>query len=380
MSLPVLRLSGSPHEMGVTHGKVLKDRIAHNLKIYFDRFEREIHLDRAAVHEVAVRFAELAKKASPDYFAGMQGVAEGSGFDLLDVAAINARYEILYYQFGRMAMEQGLVEWDGPNDAPLDREPTPDGCTSFAALPDITANGHLLVGQNWDWIPEVRGAVLHTVEPDGLETLAYTESGIVGAKIGFNSEGVSLCINGMTTVDDDWARPVTPFHVRCYKILRSRTLEDAVNVLAGEGRACAGNFLIARTPDQVADVEAAPDKINILSCDDGCLTHANHFVDPKGLGVVEAPSERRVYSRRRQSRLRELLTTRVPLTVEKIQEALRDTRDDPFGICRHRDWNVGTQDHYTTVTGVVMDLTDKVLHLTDGPPDESSFQTVTMAA
>jgi isopenicillin-N N-acyltransferase-like protein len=358
--------------MGLTHGKLLKDRIAHNLSTYFDRFQREIHLGRSAVRDVAARFAELAKATEPAYFAGMEGVAAGSGFELIDIAAINARYEILYYQFGRLAMAQGLAESEEPPEA------TTDGCTAFAALPQITANGHLLVGQNWDWIPEVRGAVLHTTEPDGLQTLAYTECGIVGAKIGFNSDGVSLCINGMTTVDDDWARSVTPFHVRCYKILRSRTLEDAVNVLAGEPRACAGNFLIAQTPDRVADVEAAPDKINVLTCDGGCLTHANHFVAPQDLGIVEAPSERRVYSRRRQNRLRELLTQRVPLTVEGIESALRDTRDDPFGICRHRDHAVGPEEHYVTVTSVVMDLTAKVLHLTDGPPDESPFQTVTM--
>src|SRR5260221_10545886 len=103
MTLPVLHLSGSPYAMGVTHGKVLKDRIAHNVNLYYDRFLREIHLEKPAVREVAVRFAELAKKASPDYFAGMEGIAEGSGFDLLDIAAINARYEILYYQFGRLA-------------------------------------------------------------------------------------------------------------------------------------------------------------------------------------------------------------------------------------------------------------------------------------
>ena len=210
--------------------------------LYYDRFLREIHLDKPTVREVAVRFANLAEKASPDYFAGMQGVSDGSGIPFLDIAAINARYEILYYQFGRMAMEQGAAAAAGASSASPDREATPDGCTSFAALPAITANGHLLVGQNWDWIPEVQGAVLHTTEPDGLETLAYTESGIVGAKIGFNSEGISLCINGMTTVDDDWARAVTPFHVRCYKILRSRTLETAIDVLSGEDRACAGEL------------------------------------------------------------------------------------------------------------------------------------------
>lgn len=377
MSLPVLHLSGTPYAMGVTHGTVLKERIAHNIALYYDRFRREIHLDRPAVHEVAVRFAELAQKASPDYYAGMQGVAAGSGFDFLDIAAINARYEILYYQFGRMAIAQGLAGGKAAHPIASGGEAKPDGCTAFAALPGITASGHLLVGQNWDWIPEVQGAVLHTIEPDGLQTLAFTESGIVGAKIGFNSEGVSLCINGMTTMNDDWARPVTPFHVRCYKIMRSRTLNEAIHVLAGEERACAGNFLIAQTPDRVADVEAAPDKLNILSCDDGCLTHANHFVDPAGLGIVEAPNERRVYSRHRQSRLRELLTQRLPLTVEGIQDALRDTHEDPFGICRHRDAKVGPEEHYTTVTSVVMDLTDRVLHLTDGPPDESSYHTVT---
>ena len=376
MSLPVVSLSGSPYAMGVTHGTVLKDRVAHNVALYYDRFQREIHLDRAAVHTVALRFAEQVEQASPDYYAGMQGVAAGSGLDFLDIAALNARYEILYYQFGRLAMEQ--EQGAGGASRAADREVTPDGCTAFAALPGITANGHLLVGQNWDWIPETQGAVLHTTEPDGLQTLAFTESGIVGAKIGFNSAGVSLCINGMTTVDDDWTRAVTPFHVRCYHILRSRTLEEAVQVLSGEERACAGNFLIAQTPDRVADVEAAPDKLNVLSCTEGCLTHANHFVDPHGLGIVEAPNERRIYSRNRQNRLRELLVQRVPLTIEGIQDALRDTRDDPFGICRHRDYSVGPEEHYTTVTAVVMDLTAGVLHITDGPPDESPFQKISL--
>ena len=78
MSLPVLRLSGSPYEMGKMHGSVLKDRISHNVHLYYDRFLREIHLDRTAVREVAVRFARLAESSCPDYVAGMRGVEEGS--------------------------------------------------------------------------------------------------------------------------------------------------------------------------------------------------------------------------------------------------------------------------------------------------------------
>jgi isopenicillin-N N-acyltransferase like protein len=375
MTLPVVHLTGTSHAQGLMHGRELRDRIAHNREIYFERFAREVGLTAAEVHTVADRYADAVSRQNPDYYAGMQGVAEGSGFPFADIAALNLRYEILYYQFGKQAIALAEAKRRGLVAA----EPAVDGCTAFAALPEITANGHLLMGQNWDWIPEVQGAVLHTTDADGFETLAYTESGIVGAKIGFNTAGIGLSINGMTTVDDDWSRLAKPFHVRCYEILRSRTFDNAVNVITGEARACSTNFLVAQTPDRVVDVEAAPDKAGLLSCQEGCLTHANHFVDPDGLGIEEAPNERRIYSWRRQERLRELLMANVPLTVEAIQEALRDRQDDPFGLCRHRNPAEPPEMHYTTVTAVVMDLHDRVLHLTDGPPDASPFQTVTLA-
>ena len=255
-----------------------------------------------------------------------------------------------------------------------------DGCTAFAARPEATATGHLLMGQNWDWIPEVQGAVLNTTDDDGFETLAYTEAGIVGAKIGLNTAGLGLCINGMTTVDDDWSRLARPFHVRCWEILRCRSIETAQAVITREARSCATNFLLAQAPGRVVDVEAAPDKINLLGCDlSGCLTHANHFIDPEALGIEEAPNERRLFSRRRAARLSELLHSYLPLTVEAIQETLRDRQDDPFGICRHRNPAEPPEMHYTTVTAVVMDLETRTIHLTDGPPDTAPFQTVSLS-
>lgn len=374
MSLPVVHLTGTPYEQGVQHGRLLKNRVAHNRDVYFERFAREVGLSRAEALEIAARYAKAILQHNADYEAGMRGVAEGSGLDFLELAALNVRYEILYYQFGRQAMVAAALEGLSRSSG----DGVTDGCTAFAALPEATRDGHLLMGQNWDWIPEVQGAVLHTTDPDGFETLAYTESGVVGAKIGLNSAGVGLAINGMTTVADDWSRLARPFHVRCYEILRSRNLDAAMHVVTGEARSCSTNFLIAQAPDRVVDIEAAPDKIGLLHCEQGCLTHANHFVDPERLGVVEAPNDRRVYSRRRQARLRELLLDRLPLTVESIEDALRDTQDDPFGICRHRNPEEPPEMHYTTVTAVVMDLETRTVHLTDGPPDESPFQTVSL--
>ncbi len=58
---------------------------------------------------------------------------------------------------------------------------------------------------------------------DGLRTLSFTEAGIFGGKIGLNSAGLGLTVNGLTTTDDDWSRLSKPFHVRCYEICAPAT-------------------------------------------------------------------------------------------------------------------------------------------------------------
>src|SRR5947207_3458504 len=158
MPLPLLRLSGSPYAQGRQHGRELRERIAENLQIYFDRFQRASGLSRPEVLERGDRYAEAIARQNPDYAEGMRGIVDGSGFDPRAIAALNARYEIIYYQVTAKAMAAS------------------DGCTAFAVLPEASANGHLLLGQNWDWIPGVLGAVLPTEHPDGLETLAFTEA------------------------------------------------------------------------------------------------------------------------------------------------------------------------------------------------------------
>lgn len=371
MTLPIVHLDGRPYDQGLLHGRELRDRIAHNVGVYFERFEREAKVPRADVLAWASQYGQAIASQNADYFAGMQGIAAGSGFSLDEIIALNVRYEILYYQFGVLALAEEA--------AGHAQRPEPDGCTAFAVLPEASANGHLLVGQNWDWIPQVLGAVLHTVEPNGLETLSFTEAGIVGGKVGLNSAGVALAINGMTTTDDDWSRLSKPFHVRCYEILRSRSFDAAVEVVTGLDRACSTNFLIAQTPGQVVDIEAAPAKVQLLQCENDCLVHTNHFVNPDALGVVEPPSEQRPHSQLRRERLIELLGEKRPIALEEIQDYLRDHQGHPFSICRHEDPDEVPEEQYITVTAVVMDVETRTLYLTDGPPCQSEYQRVMLA-
>jgi isopenicillin-N N-acyltransferase-like protein len=353
MTLPLLHLRGSPYEQGCQHGEALRDRIAHNLALYFTRFAGEVRLDRSEVLARAARYLSAIEARCPAYYAGMRGLAAGSGQSLAELAAINVRYEILYYQFGANAMA--------------------DGCTAFAVAPAASANGHLLIGQNWDWIPGVQGALLHTVEPDGVETLSFTEAGIFGGKIGLNSAGVGLAVNGLTTTDDDWSRLSPPFHVRCYEILRARDLDSAVQVIAGAPRACSTNFLIAQAPDRAVNVEAAPGSVRMLAADGGCLVHTNHLLDPEALGVAEPPSELRPGSCHRFARMTELLGER-PIALGHVQDSLRDHDGIPNSICRHADTRKPPAEHYVTVTSAIMDLEAGALYISDGPPCSNDYQ------
>jgi isopenicillin-N N-acyltransferase-like protein len=352
--LPHILLAGPPRRQGQLHGQAAAERIRHNLAVYFDRFQREGRLDRAAVLDRAAAYWPVIQAADPGYAAALEGLAEGVGEPLMDLVALNVRYEILYHQYTARAMV--------------------DGCSAFALLPERTAGGHLLMGQNWDWIPEVQGVVLET-RGEPVDCLAFTEAGIVGGKIGLNTAGLGLAVNGLLSTQDDWSRLGTPFHVRCHQILRATELAAAAAIARAAPRPCSANFLIGQAPDRVVDVETAPEASCSLAPVAGLRLHTNHFVDPAALGVVEPREESVPRSRRRYRQLEALLDEGPPLDVPTLQARLQDHVGAPsWSVCRHPDPARAPEERYETRTSAVMDLAERRLWLTDGPPCRSPAQ------
>ena len=76
-------------------------------------------------------------------------MAKGADLSLEEIIALNARYEI------NLAL--GIVSQRGSG-----------GCTSVAALPQVTKDGHTILGQNWDWLPRFQESnVILEVVQDG---------------------------------------------------------------------------------------------------------------------------------------------------------------------------------------------------------------------
>jgi len=229
------------------------------------------------------------------------------------------------------------------------------------------------MGQNWDWIPQVEGLILH-VREGGCELICFTEAGIVGGKVGLSSRGLGLAINGLISADDDWSRLGKPFHVRCYEILRARDLDEAVRIITQGERSCSANFLLAQVDSHMVDIEAAPLATRLLTPQRGFLAHTNHFLDPGALGVVEPPTEKRPYSQHRLERMNQLLSSKRPLSVSDLKSYLCDHDGYPHSICHHIDEREPPEEHYQTVVSVVMDLHERSISISAGPPCENEYK------
>ena len=369
--LPVLTLKGSPRQIGYTHGKKARPEIEHNLEVYFCRFKSETELSHDMALSRAAKFLEVINKVSPEYAETMKGVAAGSRQEILDITALNVRYELMYSQFSKIGLK------------PM---PKTFGCTAFAALPTAVENGHLMMAQNWDWIPEVKGLFLRVRSENGPAVLSFTEAGVVGGKVGLNSEGVGLLINGIVSSRDDWARLKKPFHVRCWEILKSKTLGRAVNVIAQGQRNCSANFILGQQKTvglgRVVDIESAPEAICELGPDRGALAHTNHFSNPKILGVRQVLDEERLSTLQRYRRIQKLLdmTVRVgqKLNLVTAQDMLRDHYGKPESVCRHSNLKLPEYERYETVVSVVMDLYSRKLWATVGSPCTAEYQSMTL--
>ena len=357
MSLSHFTFSGTPYEQGLAHGEALKESIIKNIEIYVNRFENEAGISKNELLENSGIYLNILREQSPEYVNGMNGIAESSNLELLEIALLNLRYELLYHALGKILQSDAV-----------------DGCTSFAVLPEATENNHLLVGQNWDWIPDVECVLTTSIDPDGLQRMAFTEAGIFGGKPGMNSEGVGLAVNGMYSTADDWSRFQKPFHLRCYEVLRSKNIEEALGALAGTPRSCTANFILGHASSRAVDIELAPDSLRLIDPVDGVLVHANHLVDPKETGVSEPENPRRHLSEFRHSRMEKLLNEQKPLNVAIVQEILKDHDHQPQSLCRHRDDSLPESQYTITKTAMIMDLEERKMWVTNGQPCKTEFE------
>ncbi|MFQ6012398.1 MAG: C45 family autoproteolytic acyltransferase/hydrolase [Thermoplasmata archaeon] len=361
-----VRAEGSPRDIGHAHGSQAGDLVRRNLELYFHRFETEWGLPREEVLARTQRYEDLLAGTEDGYLQAVRGVAEGARLPEAEVLALNLRYEIVYSESAQRGMD-------------LADDRLPGGCTSLALLPHRTRDGHLLMAQNWDWIPGIAALVVRYRIDSGPTVLAFTEAGIVGPKIGLNSAGLGLLINGMLSDQDSWERFGMPFHVRCWRILQAETLEEAARVVTDSRGSCSANFVLGWARGnyaQVLDLESSPVGTVQLDPHAGVLTHANHFRDPDALGIWQPLIYEKTSTFERQERIDELLPRGEGkgLAIDDIRAMLRDHANAPKSLCRHPLTELPEEQRYQTVVSAIMDLDERRFLLAPGPPCETEYE------
>jgi len=356
-AIPIIRLYGDNHERGLTHGRQAAQLIHHNWAVYKNTFRCEGGLDeRDVLHQAEVWRRRIAH-THPEYAQAMNGVAAGSGLPELEVVALNVRYEILYSAFAREGMAK-------------------EECTTAAVLPERAQDTGTLLAENWDWLPQVYMVWLDE-HRDGTHILGATEAGVVGAKLGLNSAGIALTVNGLLSHLDRWDNPGVPFHVRCYQVLGARTLREACEAAIQKPSPCSANFLLADPTTAVA-LEVAPNGNALIPPRGGVVVHTNHFLASAEIGVQQPLGDERRSTMHRLERTQHLLAGQDTWSGPSLVRVLCDHDGYPHSICRHPVPEVPPDRRYGTALSVVLDVRAGEVTYVAGPPCTKVFTRIAL--
>jgi isopenicillin-N N-acyltransferase-like protein len=229
---PRIRVSGGPRERGRSYGEQARERVHASVAGYERTLAHYTGWNWQRVRHEAASFEEPIADRHSSYVEEMRGIANGAGVEFQDVLAINVRTEVMFSAKARKAADE--------RGAKLPRE-----CSAFAILPEASADGHTLIGQNWDWLVHCFDTVVVLeVEQEGApDFVTVVEAGLL-AKAGMNSSGVGVTTNALVT-ERDLGEPALPFHVLVRALYDAETLTDALQTLQAGVRSSSANYLIA---------------------------------------------------------------------------------------------------------------------------------------
>lgn len=356
MSFPYIYISGSAFERGKQLGQLAKQQIVHNIETYRTLFEEMAQVKWASARAHAVQYISWIERYDSEILEEIKGMSEGSGQDLFDLIVLNARSEIITNL--------------GGSHVPS------DGCTTMTAVPEITKNQEMLLGQNWDWNNKVKpGLIILEINQAPRPTiLMVTEAGIVG-KIGMNSAGVGVCLNFLGTSERGMGVPI---HVVLRGILNSHTLPQAVGQVARFPRGTSANYLIAHKEGEALNVETTPTNYDVLYSTDGWMAHSNHFISPRMLMIEDTA---RIMSPDTHLRLgrasKQLAHYGKNIDADAIKQIMQDHCGNPDGICRHGELfppDLGRPMISSTVFSIIMNLSQGTFELAAGQPCSEPYQ------
>lgn len=314
---------------------------------YLDFFV-EIGLSAAEVRTTALQTLEALEAWRPALAAEQRELAASLGAEPWQLAAVNARTEIL--------ATAGLSAHE---------------CSTIVHAP-LDAPGWSM--QTWDWHADLapEGLLWSFVSDSGRRVKTFTEFG-AQAKIGVNDAGIGVHFNILSHADDGGAGQV-PVHSVARAVLdEAESLLDAQAIVESAPLSASTAFTVmSREPGatRVMSLEASPKGVGIVRPDpEGWLVRTNHFLDPRlADGDASAPDSRTVD---RLARLEEVRGTSAADAAARAS-ALHGPRGEGALLTFAADPTAPRRSRWSTLLTIGIDVADSVLEACPHPPAEAA--------
>lgn len=355
--IPMVRVKGSHLQMGQQIGESFREQVHHsieNARKLLESTYDELQLTWEGAKIQARKYIPFAQERYPQYVEEMEGIAQGANVPFDDIAVLNA-------------ME--AVTMDALH---LTK------CTSMAVNQLLTADEHVLVAHNEDWLPEDEPDVflVHAMPDDEPPFLAMTYGGLL-PNIGFNAAGVAQACD---TVYPNDCRIGIPRVIVSRAVLGAQNLGDAIRCVVIPQRAAGYNHLLAHESGELYNVEVSAKRFAILyGGDEGWVLHSNFYLD-RQMQAIEVDPDELINTRVHYYRALRLLKASQNHSVNTLQAILRDHINFPNSICNHAEDNLDPLDREKTINSLVIDLTTRALHIAWGNPCANSYHTYHLEA
>lgn len=353
--LLVIRLKGTPFDMGYASGKLLEKEM-HTLETEFLAMVRgyvpQTWKLNVLKSYVIFRNRSLSGYVPEDYRLQIYGTTLGCS----DIHPELGNYynRLLNYH---AAHDISYMMIDNPLVSKA-------GCTSFGAWAGATQDGHLITGRNFDWeAAEVfsRDRVVILCEPDqGIPFISLAWASMAGVVSGMNRAGVSVTLNGApSSLPGETATPVAM--VARDVLQKAHNLDETLKIIR-EARVFVSTLWLigSRADGKFIVVEKTPQTTNVREPQGDSIVSANHFQtdrlkdDSRNLRYLEEAT-----SIPRYQRMTELLQTNHGVINATVAAGMLRDRNLPggkFPSNGHRS----TLNALIATHSTVMDLTDGI--------------------
>jgi hypothetical protein len=270
-----VRLEGSPKEIGVQHGALLRNEILDNfaaVKLMVTHDAKPWGFLREAAERV------LWPRVEQEYREEIDGIVEGLGrkLDRWDVVALNAYLELVPY----------YTNWyDGQKNP---KKSAPEHCSAFVATGSWTRDGRPVIAHNawtdyaigarWNVIFDIRPAKGHRILMDGMPGLIHS-----GDDFGVNAAGIAITETTISQFNGFDPKGIPEF-VRARKAMQyAASIDDFARLMReGNNGGYANNWLVAdMARNEVASLELGLKHTPLRRTNNGYFLGANFPVDEK---------------------------------------------------------------------------------------------------